>query len=94
MTNLDHSLGTREFLSLRIGGTAEIPERLLLMGRPYDGVVHVHEWSTRTMNTRGDDYLIDADELLAQIEEAYTANLAVSEDMYRVRMWLAGTRAD
>ena len=79
-----------EFLSLRIGGTAEVPERLLLVGRPYDGVVHVHEWTTRTMNSRGEDYLIDPAELLEQVEAAHAANLAISEEMYRVRMWLGG----
>lgn len=84
----------REFLTLRIGGQADIPERLLLVGRPHDGVVHVHEWSTRTMNQRGEDYLIDAQELLEQVEEAYAANLAVSEEMYRVRTWLARDGGD
>lgn len=84
----------REFLTLRVGGSADIPERLLLVGRPYDGVVHVHEWSTRTMNQRGEDYLIDALELLEQLEGAHAANLAVSEEMYKVRVWLRGEGAD
>ena len=82
------SLG--EFLTIRVGGSATVPERLLLVGRPHDGLVRVHEWTTNTMNAEGEDYEIVPDELLTQLEDALAAQRQVSEEMYRIRMWLNG----
>jgi hypothetical protein len=91
MTDPDHgSLGQDEFLSLRIGGNAAQPERLLLIGRPHDGLVRVREWTSRSWNTEGDDFDIDPGELLVDIERAYDARLMVSEEMYKIRRWLEG----
>ena len=82
--------GLGEFLTIRVGGSATVPERLLLVGRPHDGVVRVHEWTTTTMNSVGEDYEIAPNELLIQIEEALAAQRRVSEEMYKVQMWLRG----
>ncbi len=88
-TDPDHrSFVDDEFLSLRIGGDAGRPARLLLIGRPSDGVVRVREWNTNTLNTEGEDFDVDAMELLEDIERAYQARLEVSEEPYRVRTWL------
>jgi hypothetical protein len=89
MTDPDHtSLGQDEFLSLRIGGSAERPERLLLIGRPHEGSVRVREWTSNTWNTEGDDYDIDTVSLLEGLERAYADRHPISEEMYRVRQWL------
>ena len=79
-----------EFLSLRIGGAPGTPGRLLLIGRPRDGVVRVREWTSDTLVTEGEDSDVEVSELLEDIERAYDARLGVSEEMYRLRMWLAG----
>jgi hypothetical protein len=85
-----HSFTDGEFLSLRIGGDADHPARLLLIGRPRDGIVHVREWSTESLNTEGADLDIDAAELLADIERAYESRFEMSEEMYKLRVWLGG----
>ena len=81
--------GEDEFLTLRIGDPGR-EERLLLVGRPRDGVVRVREWRTATLNTAGEDYEMAAGELLEQIGDALAARQTISEDMYRVRRWLEG----
>jgi len=86
----DFPLELDEFLSVRIAGSGGTPERFLLVGRPYDGLVRVREWSTHTYNSEGDDFDIDPAELLADIETAYAAGLGVSPEMYQLRQWLGG----
>jgi hypothetical protein len=81
-----------EFLTLRVGGSPKVPERLLLIGRPRDGLVRVREWTSNSWNTEGEDSDIPASALLEQIEAAYDDRLPVSEEMFKVRHWLQGTR--
>jgi hypothetical protein len=89
MHDPDHrSLTDDEFLSLRIGGDAGQPARLLLIGRPRDGLVRVREWTTDTLNSEGEDFDVDPTDLLEDIERAYDARFEVSEELYRVRLWL------
>ncbi len=92
MTDPDHrSLGEDEFLTLRIAGDREELERLLLVGRPQDGTVRVREWTTETLNSEGDDYEIDAAELLESIEAAYGDRRSLGTELYHVRRWLEGS---
>jgi hypothetical protein len=79
-----------DFLTLRVSGNAATPERLLLVGKPREGQVHVREWTSNSLNTAGEEYRTSAGGLLADIERAYAARRPVSEEMYRVRAWLAG----
>lgn len=79
-----------EFLTLRIGGGPDTPERLLLIGRPRHGLARVREWTSNSWNTEGEDYDADATTLLEDIERAYDARRPVSEEMFRLRAWLQG----
>ncbi|MFN8573389.1 MAG: hypothetical protein U0132_15155 [Gemmatimonadaceae bacterium] len=91
MTDPDHhSLGDEEFLTVRIGGTPQASERLLLVGRPQDGSVRVREWTTESLNSEGDDYEIDAAELLESIEAAYADRRSLGTELYNIRRWLEG----
>jgi hypothetical protein len=82
------ALGTGEFLTVRVGTADGVPERLLLIGRPHDGLVHVKEWTSNTAITAGEDYEIPPAELLEQLEQAFQSRRAMSEEMYRIRLWL------
>jgi hypothetical protein len=91
LTDPEHrSLGQDEFLTLLIGAAPGSPERLLLIGRPRDGIVRVREWTSDTLNTEGDDYDIEIDEMLGQIEQAYKAHLTMNQEIYKLRRWLEG----
>ena len=79
-----------DFLTVRLAGAVGEGERFLLVGRPYDGLVHVREWTHRTFNTEGEDFDVDAVELLTDIEAIYAAGQAVAPEMYEIRLWLGG----
>ena len=87
---LEHHDATSEFLTLRVAAGQGEPERLLLIGRPEGGQVRVREWTSRSWNSEGDDYEIDAEVLLAGLERDFSARRAMSEEIYRVRQWLTG----
>ena len=91
MTNPDFEwLGENEFLSVRIGGGRTHRERLLLIGRPYDGQVRVRERDSDSWNTEGEDTDVDPAEILAEIETAYASALSVTPEIYQIRLWLTG----
>lgn len=89
-SDVEHHDATNEFLTLRVAAGQGEPERLLLIGRPERGQVRVREWTSRSWNSEGDDYEIDAEELLAGLERDFSARRAMSEGIYRVRQWLTG----
>ncbi len=89
-SELEHHDATSEFLTLRIAGGQGEPERLMLIGRPEAGQVRVREWTSRSWSSEGEDYEIDAEELLAGLERDFSARRAMSEEIYRVRQWLTG----
>lgn len=82
------SIGTDEFLSIQIAGGSGRAERFLLVGRPYDGLVRVREWTTHTFDSTGEDFDVDPRELLEDIETAYSAGLGVRPELYEIRLWL------
>ncbi len=84
------SFSDDDFLTLRIGGSPKVPERLLLIGRPRNGLAPVREWTSNSWNTEGEQYDADPRTLLQEIETAYDARRPVSEEMFRVRTWLTG----
>lgn len=87
---LEHHDATSEFLTLRVAGGQGEPERLLLIGRPEERQVRVREWTSRSWNSEGEDYEIDAEDLLAGLERDFSARRAMSEEIFRVRQWLTG----
>lgn len=84
------AIGTDEFLSIQIAGASGTPERFLLVGRPYDGLVRVREWTSHTFDSAGEDFDVAPRELLEDIETAYAAGLGVRPEMYEIRLWLGG----
>lgn len=89
-SELEQHDAASEFLTLRVAAGQGEPERLLLIGRPEGRQVRVREWTSRSWNSEGDDYEIDAEVLLAGLERDFSARRALSEEIYRVRQWLTG----
>jgi hypothetical protein len=79
-----------EELTVQVAGGGGEPERLLRISRPRDGLVRVHELS-------GDDWSrpaereMPAETLLRALEEAARQRRRLSEDLYRIRLWLVGS---
>lgn len=84
----DIPIAIDDFLTVRLAGAAGEGERLLLVGRPHDGLVRVREWTPRTLNTAGEDFDADSGELMADIEAVYASGRAVTPEMYEIRLWL------
>lgn len=80
----------QDFLTVRIGGGPGRPEQLLLVGRAEGGRVHVRRWTSDGWNTPGEELDVDARTLLGSIEADYASGIPVSEEMYRLRLWLGG----
>ena len=78
-------------LSVQVEGTGREGMRLFVIGRPIAGIVHVREW-------RGEDWSggplereMDAAALYAEFERAHRERRRISEELYRLRLWLEGT---
>jgi len=78
-------------LTVQIVGGAGEPERLMLLYREgaEGGRLYVKEWSS----TGGDvprEYEVDPEDLYASLREAVRRGRRVTQELYRVRLWLDG----
>jgi hypothetical protein len=76
-------------LPVLIGGAANAPETLLLIGTPGDdGVVHVRVWSASDWSAPPRSRAERATALLQWIEEQSAAGRSINQSLYAVRLWL------
>jgi len=76
-------------LPVLIGGAANAPETLLLIGTPGDdGVVHVRVWSASDWSAPPRSRAERATALLQWIEEQSAAGRSMNQSLYAVRLWL------
>jgi hypothetical protein len=66
------------------------PERLLMLGTPAAGRVHVREWSTHNWAGAPDERDLAVGDALAIFERAYESRRRLSVALGRVRQWLGG----
>lgn len=78
-------------LEVQVEGTATEGMRLYVIGRPASGRVRVREWRGESWAQGPVDREVDAAELLAELEQAHRARRRLSEELYRVKLWLEGT---
>ncbi|MGQ0767291.1 MAG: hypothetical protein ACT4OZ_16705 [Gemmatimonadota bacterium] len=81
---------TDDFLTVRVGGRPGKPEQLLLIGKAAGGRTQVRRWTSDGWNTPGEELELDARALLSAIEADFASGIPVSEEMYRLRLWLSG----
>ena len=79
-----------EALAVLVGAGGGEPERLLRIGRPIDGQVDVLEWSGDDWTRPAQQRRQPAAELLAQLERAAEERRRMTEEIYRLRLWLQG----
>lgn len=77
-------------LSVQVEGDGREATRLYVMGRPRAGRVRVREWRGEDWSAVPLEHEMDAASLLAEFERAYRARRRMSEELYRVRLWLEG----
>ena len=74
-------------LTLRIAGGEGEPERLLRIARPVEGLVRIREWTSADWGTMLEREMAST-ALLDAIERAARERRRLSEELYRVRLWL------
>ena len=85
----DAAGGAAGELPVLIGGAANAPETLLLIGTPGDdGVVHVRVWSASDWSAPPRSRAERATALLQWIEEQSAAGRSINQSLYAVRLWL------
>jgi hypothetical protein len=78
-------------LVVQIEGGGGEPERILRIAPPKSGRVLVHEWtSTDASDSPPSVRETEAQEILALVERAARSRRRMSEELYRIRRWLAG----
>lgn len=78
-------------LGVLIAADAGEPDRLLMLGPPAAGRVHIREWSAHNWATAPDERDLGVAEALAIFEHAHASRRRLSVALTRVRQWLAGT---
>lgn len=77
-------------LSVQVEGTAREGTRLYEIARPHGGRVRVREWRGEDWSAGPLEREVDAGDLLAEFERAYRERRRVTEELYRIRLWLEG----
>ena len=82
----------QETLTVQVAGSRDRPERLLIISRPHGGRVHVRSWQSGQWGAPVDQD-VGTRELFSELERAVSERRRVSEDVYRLRLWLLGDGA-
>ena len=91
MTMRDTPLPDEPTLSVQVEGTEREGMRLFVMSRPSAGVVRVREWRGEDWSAGPLEREIEAKALYAEFERAHRERRRMSEELYRLRLWLEGT---
>lgn len=76
-------------ITVHVGGGDGVPEQLLRISRPVDGVVRVREWSGSDWSSAHEREM-SAEALVRALEEAARQRRRLGEELYRIRLWLTG----
>lgn len=80
----------REEMSVLITEGAGEPDRLIMLGRPSLGAVHVREWSTDNWNAAPVERDTSVSDAMAVFRAAYDARRRMSVSLQEIRSWLEG----
>jgi hypothetical protein len=91
VTMRDTPIADEPTLSVQVEGSAREGMRLYVMGRPHGGRVRVREWRGEGWSAGPLEREIDTTALYAEFERAHRERRRMSEELYRLRLWLEGT---
>ena len=77
-------------LSVQVSGGDGEPEKLFVLGRPRDGMVDVREFRFGAEPLSPIDYTATAFELYDAFAQAHRHRRRLSEELYRIKLWLDG----
>jgi hypothetical protein len=90
MTMRDTPIDNEPTLTVQVEGTAREGLRLYVMGKPRAGMVHLREWRGEDWSAGPLEREIEASALYAEFERAHRERRRMSEELYRLRLWLEG----
>jgi hypothetical protein len=85
----DRAPGPDELGVLIAAGDGE-PERLLMLGKPANGRVHIREWSTHNWSGPPDERDAAVADTFAVFQRAHDARRRMSAGLSQIRAWLDG----
>jgi hypothetical protein len=71
-----------------IGGSVSEPERLLLISRPFDGVVRIREWTSADWSASPDERESPVESLYEEVELAVKEGRSLNIDLATFRCFL------
>ena len=90
MTMRDTPINDEPTLSVQVEGTEREGMRLYVIGKPSAGRVRVREWRGEDWSAGPLEREMDAAALYAEFERAHRERRRMSEELYRLRLWLEG----
>ena len=91
MTMRDTPISDEPTLSVQVEGSEREGMRLFVMSRPRGGLVRVREWRGEEWSAGPLEREVEASALYAEFERAHRERRRMSEELYRLRLWLEGT---
>jgi hypothetical protein len=79
-----------DWLTVQMQAGAGEPERVMMLSRAREGIVEVREWTTENWGSAPREYRATGDELYDMFEQAQRSRGRLSEELYRIRLWLDG----
>lgn len=77
-------------LGVLISAGASEPDRLVMLGRPSNGRVHVREWSTHNWSGAPDERDLPVEHAYALFQRAFDARRRLTAALPEIRAWLEG----
>ena len=87
----DTPMSDEPTLSVQVEGSEREGLRLFVMSKPRGGLVRVREWRGEEWSAGPLDREVEASALYAEFERAHRERRRMSEELYRLRLWLEGT---
>jgi hypothetical protein len=82
-----------EELSVRIGPGHNEPERLVIVGPPHNGVVHIKEWDASNWAAPARERDVPVTDMYTTFKTAADHRSALSVELYQIKLWLDGIQS-
>ncbi|MGI8496587.1 MAG: hypothetical protein ACR2OG_03250 [Gemmatimonadaceae bacterium] len=79
-----------DWLTVKIDGDQDAPDRVIMISRPTAGRVQLVEWTSADWTAAADRRERASSEVYAEFERAQRARHRMSEELLRIRRWLDG----
>ncbi|MDQ6634671.1 MAG: hypothetical protein M3Z10_07920, partial [Gemmatimonadota bacterium] len=79
-----------DWLTVKVDGDRDVPDRVIMISRPVAGRVHLVEWTSADWTASADRRESSVSAVYADLERVQQARRRMSEELLRIRIWLDG----